>query len=393
MRLLCGSCSDSVDSAPVDGPNEWECFRCGGRLTPSTDTFESWSSAITDVPGIGRYAALLPVSEPEVLCSSESALCPVESRRLAEALGVASVRLLPQTRNHTGTFKDNEAVLLAAKCSEWDLPAVCMFSSGNTARAYQYFMDSVGVVCTGFVPSASAYKCPTPLMGKSSIIAVPGKMADAADASVKFAEREGAVRLTSSQWKIEGKVPLGLALAERCPDATLIAVTIAGGYGPLGMERGIRRARSAGLTSVGEHAFRLFQAADAAVLGSAIRDGCDAIDLAQMVAPEVAFEPTLLSANPNRTLPLVRQLLAETGSRIDAVSPARVAAEADLLTEVCADLDIPIDYAREKSAHICWAGLRQAAADGTLAAHDRIVMIVSGSAPLERPPRGRNESG
>jgi hypothetical protein len=386
VRLVCSSCSGAAGSATVDGPNEWLCVRCGGALTPSLRAFDDWSDAITDIPGVGRYAALLPVAEPEDLRSSEAALRPVESARLATALGVASFRLLPQTRNDTGTFKDNEGVLLAAKCKEWQLPAVCMHSSGNTARAYQYYMERVGVVCAGFVPQASAYKCPTMVMGKSSIVAVPGNMVDAADAAIAYGKQEGAMRLTPSQWKIEGKVPLGLALAERCADTTLIAVTIASGYGPLGIERGIRRARSAGLTSVGEHSYRLFQAADAGLLGSAIRDALDTIDLAAMVAPEVAFEPTLQSTNPNRTLPLVRHLVAETGSRIDAVSPDWVEAEAGVLTDACVEMDIPLEYSTEKSAYICWAGLRQAAARGMLAADDRIVMVVSGSGPQDPLP-------
>ncbi|MFD0883140.1 pyridoxal-phosphate dependent enzyme [Streptosporangium algeriense] len=386
MKLICPACSDSPGVGAVDGPNEWQCVRCGGTLTPSLRDLGSWASAVTDTPGVGRYAALLPVAEPDDLRSSEEALRPVESPRLAEALGVASVRLLPQTRNDTGTFKDNEGVLLAAKCQEWGLSSVCMHSSGNTARSYQYYMERLGIVCMSFVPRASAYKCPTTTMGKSHVVAVPGNMVDAADAAIAYSKEHGALRLTPSQWKIEGKVPLGLAIAERCADATVVAVTIASGYGPLGIERGIRRARAAGLPSVGEHTYHLFQTADAGLLGAALRDGRQEIDLADMVPPERAFEPTLQSTNPNRTLPLVRQLMAETGSQIDPVDPSRVEAEAPLFADVCAELDIPLEYATEKSAFICWGGLRQAAESGRLAPHDRIVMVVSGSTPQDRLP-------
>ncbi|WP_329213991.1 pyridoxal-phosphate dependent enzyme [Streptomyces sp. NBC_00683] len=386
MRLTCSSCTGETGGRTEDGPNEWLCLRCGGGLTPHLDDFRSWSDAITDVPGVGRYTSLLPVAEPEDLRSSEAALSPVESPRMAELLGVASFRFLPQSRNETGTFKDNEGVLLAAKCKEWELPSVCLHSSGNTVRAYQYYMERAGIVCTGFVPQASAYKCPTTAMGKSSVVPVPGNMADAAAAAIAHSKEDGALRLTPSQWKIEGKVPLGLALAERCADATRIAVTIASGYGPLGIERGILRARSAGLASVGDHSFELFQAEDAGLMASALRDGNEEIDLDDMVPPEIAFEPTLQSTNPNRTLPLVRQLVTKTGSRVAAVSSGAVEAEAGLLSEACEELDIPLDYATEKSAYICWAGLRQAALSGGLAASDRIVMIVSGSAPHDRLP-------
>jgi hypothetical protein len=328
----------------------------------------------------------LPVESPEDLVSAEAALQPVESPSLARALGVASVRLLPQTKNVTGTFKDNEGVLLAAKCKEWGLQSVCMHSSGNTARAYQFYMERAGIECSGFVPKASAYKCPSPNMGRSSIEAVSGNMISAADAAIAYSKDSGAVRLTPSQWKIEGKAPLGLAIAERCPDTTLIAVTVASGYGPLGIERAIRRAGSVGLPSVGAHVYRLFQSDDAGVLGQAIREGMDEIDLGDMVLPEQAFEPTLQSTNPNRTLPLVRRLLEDTGSRIDAVSPERVAAEADTFADFCAAAGVPIDYSTEKSAFICWAGLMEAARSGELSPNERVTMIVSGSAPQGQLP-------
>jgi hypothetical protein len=386
VRLVCVRCHAADRDADVEGPDEWACTRCGGSLTPEITRFGCWDEAVRDLPGVGRYAPLLPVSRQEELISSETALRPLDSPRLAEVLNVESFMMLPQTHNRTGTFKDNEAVLLAAKCKEWGLGSVCMHSSGNTARAYQYYLDRAGIECTSFVPQASADKCPTTTLGRSGIVAVPGNMVSAADAAIAHSKETGARRLTPSQWKIEGKAPVGLALAERCPNTTLIAVTVASGYGPLGMERGIRRARSAGLASVGPHTYRLFQAADAGVLGQAIREGRDEIDLGTMVAPEQAFEPTLQSTNPNRTLPLVQRLIQETGSRIDSVSPELVESAADMFAAACGDLGIPIEYSQEKSAFICWAGLVGAAKAGELGRGERVTMIVSGSAPRAQLP-------
>ncbi|MGY5060717.1 pyridoxal-phosphate dependent enzyme [Streptomyces sp. 900105755] len=369
------------------GPDEWECRSCGGSLDAVPETFKTWEDAVHDVPGVGRYARLLPVGDAAALASADAALRPVDSPRLAEALGVASVRLLPQTLNETGTFKDNEGVLLAAKCVEWDLSAVTMHSSGNTARAYQHYLARAGVECTAFVPEASAYKCPTGRIAASRVISVPGTMADAADAAAAHAARTGAVRLAPSRWKIEGKVPLGLAVAEHCQDSTLIAVTVASGYGPLGMERGIRRAAAAGLAVPQDRTYRLFQAKDAAVLGQALQDEADRIDLSTMIPPERAFEPTLQSTNPNRTLPLVRRLLAETGSRIHAVGRTAVEDTAALFTRECANLGVPVDYEMEKSAYICWTGLVKQARGGSLRPDERVTMIVSGSAPATLLPR------
>jgi len=380
LKLICDRCAEVDPGAVVDGPTEWTCVRCGHALTSELADYVDWAAAVLDVPGIGRYANLLPAREPADLQSADTALRPIDCPALAERLGVKSVHLVPQTLNEAGTFKDNEAVLLAAKSREWGLSAVCMHSSGNTARAYQHYMDRAGVECTGFVPRASVYKCPRELVGRSAIHAVDGNMITAADAALAHSKATGALRLTPSIWKIEGKVPLGLAIAEHCPGTTTIAVTIASGYGPLGMERGIRRVEAVGLPGPRNFQFRLFQAADASVLGEAIWAGGD-IDLDKMVPPEQAFEPTLQSTNPNKTLPLVRELLARTRSRIDAVEPDLVEVHRDVFTAVCAEAGIPLDYGMEKSAYICWAGLAGAARAGRLAPTERITIIVSGSAP------------
>jgi hypothetical protein len=359
---------------------------CGAPLTPVVEPVEKWVDAICDIPGVGRYARLLPVDHTDLLASSDDALRPVDSPRLARVLGVRSLRLLPQTWNVTGTFKDNEGLLLAAKCRDWEISSVCMHSSGNTARAYQYYMDRAGIECVGFVPQASAYKCPNRSLGRATIEPVPGNMASAADAALAHSKQTGAVRLTPSQWKIEGKVPVGLAIAEHCPDTTVIAVTVASGYGPLGMERAFARARSAGLSAPQGHVYRLFQAADASLLGEAIRNGHQEIDLGRMTPPEVAFEPTLQSTNPNRTLPLIRRLIEETGSRIDAVPADRVAEEAGTFHDACAELGIALEYSTEKSAFICWAGLVMAARSGELRPDDQVTMVVSGSRPYAQLP-------
>lgn len=378
MRLRCPACGIRPC---LDGPSEWICPACNHRLRADVPTFGGWSDALLDGVGVARYARLLPVESPAHLSSEADALRPVASPALAERLNVETVHLLPQTRNAAGTFKDNEALIIAAKSKEWGLTHVCMHSSGNTARSYQYYLNRVGIRCTGFVPQASAYKCPTKVVGECRIVSVPGGMSAAADAAIAYSKETGACRLTPSAWKIEGKVPLGLAIAEHCPAATVVAVTIASGYGPLGMDRAFTRLAEAGIARPRPR-FLLTQAEDAGVIGSAISSGADRIDLATMVPPEQAFEPTLQSTNPNRTLPFVRDLVERSGSWFHAVGPERVLADAPAFERACAAADVPIDYAHEKSAFICWSGVAEAAERGELTASDKIVLVVSGSAPL-----------
>lgn len=383
MRLRCPAC----DTTPrLNGPSEWICPSCDHELRAEVPTFGGWPDAVLDLAGVARYARLMPVENPACLTSEPSALRPVASPELAERLGVQTVHLMPQTRNAAGTFKDNEGLIVAAKCLEWGLTHVCTHSSGNTARSYQYYLDRVGIRCTGFVPEASAYKCPSQPRGDCRIVSVPGRMSDAAAAAAAYSEETGAIRLTPSSWKIEGKVPLGLAIGEHCAAATVVAVTIASGYGPLGMDRAFTRMAEAGLANPRRPRFLLAQAQDAGVMSSAIQSGADQIDLSTMVPPEKAFEPTLQSTNPNRTLPLVRDLVERTGSWFRAVSAERTLADALAFERACAAADVPIDYEHERSAFICWSAVAEAAELGELTASDRVVIVVSGSAPL--PPAG-----
>lgn len=383
MELTCTSCGAGTLQG-TDGPSEWTCLTCDRPFSVSLPSATAWEEVVSDRPGVARYGRLLPVKDPALLDSVDAALVPVPSPALARGLGVAEVYLLPQTLNATGTFKDNEGVLIAAKCREWGLTDVCIHSSGNTARAYTHYLSAQDIACTGFVPKASAYKCPDVAPHGTTVVAVDGGMVEAADASIAHADSHGSVRLTPSTWKIEGKVPLGLAIAEHVPHTSVIAVAAASGYGALGMQRAIARASEVGLPTPTGHHFRIVQIADAAALGSAVRSGAETVDMDAMADPSTAYEPTLQSTNPNRTLPLVKDLVASTSSRIDAVTPSQVDDSAAAFVAACAELGIPLDTELERSALICWAGLQAAASAGELDPDAVVTMIVSGSAPLAR---------
>jgi threonine synthase len=378
VELVCPTCGAVSDAE--DGPREWVCIRCDVALLERTPSFINWDQAVTDIDGVGRYSQLLPVAKSELLESSSPALRPIRMPQLSAHLGVREVWILPQTHNYTGTFKDNEAVILAAKASEWGLQNVAMHSSGNTARAYQYYMDRVGVDCQAFVPEASVYKCPVRRLGGSGIDSVDGNMQDCADASESFTKETGATKLAPSSWKIEGKTPLGFAIAEHLPQTTVVGATVASGYGPLGIQRAFDRSLRAGLPAPSDSRFLMAQASDAAALTLAVASG-GPVDMSSSAAPIDAFEPTLQSTNPSKNLPRVRDLVHRTHSSLVAVSPAEVMDSAQYFLDACVDEGVPLDLALEKSAFICWSGVVSAARSGTLRSDDCLVIVVSGSGP------------
>ncbi|MFI5735136.1 pyridoxal-phosphate dependent enzyme [Kribbella sp. NPDC051587] len=384
MQFVCPRCSATVPLEELTTLGEELCGHCGGALEFSPGRVNRWADATVELPGVARYARLLPVTQPERLASSEEALVPLESRALAERLGVARLFLIPQTKNATGTFKDNEGVIVAARCHDIGVSSVCMHSSGNTARAYIHAMGRAGIACATFVPTASAYKVARQ-DGKyrASLTAVDGGMQQAADASARFAGETGALRLTPSHWKIEGKVPLGLMVAERLNFIDTLAITIASGYGPLGIERGLRRAEASGLPTLSDRSYLMFQVSDAAATARAVLDGAEQVDLSRNVHPDEAFEPTLQSTNPTRTFEQVKGLLQVGNSSLNIVTPDEIEACALLLLTECRNLGVPLDYELEKSAFVAWAGLCSLADRDALDPNRQVALVISGSAPWE----------
>jgi len=154
----CINCLYRIDSTYDD---EWsrKCPKCKNELIFHVPQVDSWKAIVTDLPGIWRYYNLLPLFSPQhIIALGEGSTPPVESKRLAQLLGVRRLWLLPQSANPTGTFKDLEASFIIAKCREWHLTRLCWHSTGNTARSYRHYALKAGIQNVSFYPLNCAYK-------------------------------------------------------------------------------------------------------------------------------------------------------------------------------------------------------------------------------------------
>lgn len=377
MKLHCTTC-DRL-------PNESEllaylCDTCGKELElpiPSAAGTSLAAHVKRERGPVWRYGALLPVAYKPVL-DDDMPTIATRSRALEERSGAAEVWLINATTLGTGTFKDYEAAVVAAMTWELGVSGVSVHSTGNTALAYLHYMSRVGVSCAGYIPTKNLVKVgPYKSTEDFPLIAVDAEYALLSATAKNDATKTGRVHLAPLRWKLEGKAALGLAIQEYCPQVEVIVQTVAGGYGPLGCEVAFRRLRAVGETAgvAVRRRYALYQAGDSANLARAWSSGAANLAANDLRLPDDPFEPTLQSTNPLATLPRLRAALPQS-STITAVSPNLVEDSAELAVDILADLGIPIDYEREKSAVISIAGVLASRWSAT----DRLAIVVSGSA-------------
>jgi threonine synthase len=347
-----------------------------------------WNDVTTDNPGLWRYRSLLGLKQSTVerLADEQKPefMMPVEAPELADRLGIKQFYLLPLTSGPGGTFKDCEAAVVIGKLLE-DGPANTEYSwhsTGNTARAYREYANKAGFRNHSFFPiqCLSKWNGATPFDG-STVVAYNGSFQEVSGKAKKYAKSKGLEHLAPLEWKLLGKAPVAFPIAEYIPHVTTIVQTIAGGYGPLGIQQGIEMCRAKQLlTDEQQPKFAMFQIRGADTISRLMPLGRD-ITETDLELPINPFEPTLQSTNPLSTFAHVRNLVQKTNSSIDSVDPQCVINHRSLLEEACSKRGIPISFADEKSSFISWAGLVNKADDGRLSAEERIVMLVTGSAP------------
>ncbi len=377
----CPRCGATYSVGSPDWELDRRCPACGGALEVRPPNAEVWKDVTNDESWIGRYARLLPTRADSIPAGSPSALEVIKAPSLAERLGVAELVLLPLSRNETGTFKDLEAGVIAAKVAEWSLDRVSVHSTGNTARSYRHYIGNTGASVATFIPLSCADKMAGHVaMPRLPMYAFNGPFPELSAVAKRVAEHEDRLHLAPLHWKIEGKAVVAFVLAELFRDLTLIVQTVAGGYGLLGMEAGFARIDAAGLPLPRVRSYALFQVDDADTLTFAINSGRSSLDSSELRLPVHPFEPTLQSTNPLATYKHVLRAMKSGGgsSSIESVDRRVVEDEAEFFATACRDLGIPVDFEVEKSPFISWAGLTCRAAAGLLRDRERIALLVTG---------------
>jgi len=103
-------------------------------------------------PGIWKYKELLPIKEYENFPSMGEGGTPlIQSKRLADDLGMKSLYLKDETINPTGSFKDRVMSVGVAKAIEFGAKVMVTASSGNAAASLAAYSAKAGLDCYAFV--------------------------------------------------------------------------------------------------------------------------------------------------------------------------------------------------------------------------------------------------
>jgi threonine synthase len=351
---------------------EWQqhCEKCASPLELQIKCGNSWKEVTADLPGIWRYLPLLPVAvksaERLMDYTQPEVVPPVRCEKMAEALNIQDLFLLNCTSGPSGTFKDTEAAIMIGKCLDWELgeQSFAWHSTANTARAYREYALKANIMSYSFFPLECLYKWRgTTKAQLGKLLAYDGPFQELAAIAKKWSSEIKCQYLAPLVWKLEGKSCLAYTIMEFVPTVSYIVQTVAGGYGPLGIDRGFRRLSTLGLITEQRPKFKLFQISGADTISQLMPLNRE-INSTDLLLPKNAFEPTLQSTNPLATFNILREVLIHSKSDIQSVTPAEVEDHAQFFTQ---------------APFISWAGLMRNARLGELPEDAKIILIITGS--------------
>ncbi len=185
-----------------------------------------------------RYAALLPVEQPERAISLNEGWTPLlQAPRLARSLGMKRLAVKDEGRNPSGTFKDRGATVAVSRYVELGVKTVAHNSSGNAGGSWSLYAARAGITCVNILPTdaqpASRQHCRA--SGQPTFLLE--NWHEGGRLVAEACERNGWLNICTLRepYRLEGKKTMGLEIAEqlgwRMPDA--IVYPMGGGLGAI----------------------------------------------------------------------------------------------------------------------------------------------------------------
>jgi threonine synthase len=369
-NLRCRNCGNELGLDAVGA-----CDKCWGPLEPVYDLDElrprlTRERISAGPPSLWRYGALLPVETP-----AEPRLAPgftplVQAPRLAEALGLRELYLKLDTSNPTHSFKDRVVAVACAKAQELGLKTLACSSTGNLAAAVAARAAVEGLEAAVFCPAGlEREKLLATAAYGATIYEVLGSYDDCSRLTVElsFELPWAFVNVGLRAYYAEGSKTLAFEVAEqlgwRLPDAVVCPVASGALFSKIG--RGFGEFLDLGL--VQGRAPRLI---------GAQAQGCDPVAAAyREERPVTPIRPataasSLAIGNPADGDHAIAAALA-TGGSIHSVPEEEIGSNMVLLAETSGVFG-------EAAAGICLGALREAIREGTVAADDCVVLLVTG---------------
>ncbi|HET9014028.1 MAG TPA: threonine synthase [Thermomicrobiaceae bacterium] len=376
--LACQRCETSV----ADGVR---CPSCGGVSSTryGVPAQAAWDAAAR-LPGIWRYAPVLPVARPgEAVTLGEGGTPLVRSRRLAQAIGVRELWFKVEAANPTGSYKDRIAAVAVTRAVEAGRRGWLATSSGNAGAALAAYGARAGLPGIVVVPAnAAPAKLAQIRAYGPRLIPVEGfGLSAGADAAV-FATLEAAsvehglaLSITAHAFDphaMDGAKTIAYEVAEQLgcvPDR--VYVPAGGGGLATSLARGFREwcdlGRAEWLPTL-----TVVQAEGCAPI---VRSWERGTDLVPVDAVDTAISGVQLASPPDGDA-LLSALRADDGAAVGVSDDAALWAQARLAGEEGIFV--------EPAAALAYAGLLADLAAGRVDGDDAIVCVLTGSGFKDR---------
>jgi threonine synthase len=202
----------------------WRCPNCGGPLAWAGERALSPGAIQPELPGIWRYAAVLPAA-PESAVSLGEGMTPLT---LLDLDG-AAVQLKLDSQNPTGSFKDRGVAVMISALKQLGATHAVEDSSGNAGASVAAYAARAGMRCSIFAPAkASPSKLAQAVAYGAEVTPIDGKREDVATAAMDAAAATPGATYASHNWHpffIEGVKTWAFEvweqLGRRAPDAVV----------------------------------------------------------------------------------------------------------------------------------------------------------------------------
>ena len=357
------------------GPAVYICPKCGGNVQVEYDYAAikaGWKRdelKRNDDHTMWRYAPLYPVASK--IDSPNVGWTPLlPAPRLAQSIGLKSLRIKDDGRNPSASFKDRASAIALLRARELGAELVTGASTGNAASATSVLAASLGIKTRIFVPAtAPRAKIAQLLAFGAEVLAVEGTYDQAFDLCLEATRRFGWYNRNTgfNPYTREGKKSVSFEICEQLgwqvPD--LVVVPVGDGNIISGVWKGFCDFHAIGFIDRLPRLLAVQASGSASIVNAVNGDG-----VIRPVSGDTVADSISVSL-PRDGDAAVQAVKASQGFGVTVDDSAILAA----ILEVARGAAVFAEPAGATS----WAGLKQAVKQGIVDPNWNIVMLITGN--------------
>jgi threonine synthase len=370
--LFCPECEKSYDSERL----QTYCLDCDSPLLARYDLAQAGRrpEGGWDCSGVWRWAALLPVRDPDCRLSLGEGGTPIlHAPTLARELGMSGIMIKDEGGNPGGTFKARGFAVAVSRALELGVRDFVLPTAGNAGGALALYAARAGVRARIYMPSdAPAAHRAEIAAAHADLELVDGLIDEAARRAAEVAGLNGSFDMSTFKepYRVEGKKTMGFELVEQLgwafPD--VIIYPTGGGTGLVGMWKAFSEMESLGWVSGRRPRMVSVQPEGCAPVVRAVEQGMDRIS-PWSGATTIAHGLRVPAVFADRLV-----LSAIRGSRGTAI-----AVSDDEIKEARTDLAVKEGILPCLEGAAPLAGLRRLRAQGWIEAGEQVLLFMTGT--------------